>query len=141
VSAERFWSGKTASERIPGAPAPASIFPPHQPSTASTTTAAAASAARRFRAVRGRRAWTAMASAVLARVSASANSWVVPNRFAGVRPSALLSVASTPVGTASRTTEMHGSGSLSFFARIACGVGPVYGVSPVNISYRTQPSE
>ena len=73
--------------------------------------------------------------------SAAAKSAAVLNRSAAVRASALLSAASTPGGTVSRTTEIRGNGSLSFFARIACGVGPVYGVSPLNISYSTQPSE
>ncbi len=79
--------------------------------------------------------WAADAS------SAAANCAAVVNRSAGVRASALVSAASTPAGTVSRTTEIRGNGSLSFFARIACGVGPVYGVSPLSISYSTQPSE
>jgi len=44
-----------------------------------------------------------------------------------------------PAGTVSRTTEIRGNGSLSFRARIAIGVGPVNGVSPISISYSTQP--
>ena len=55
-------------------------------------------------------------------ISAAAKSPAVGHRSAGVRASALLSAASTPGGTASRTTEIRGTASLSFFASTAWGV-------------------
>jgi len=73
--------------------------------------------------------------------NAAAKSAAVTHRSAGVRASALASAASTPGGTVSRTTEIRGSGSLSFLAITICGVSPMYGGSPPSISYSTQPSE
>src|SRR5262249_32740744 len=62
-------------------------------------------------------------------------------RSAGDLASALRTTWSRAGVTPSRTTVSERTGSVRTRVRTARGVGPVWGVSPLSISYNTQPSE
>ena len=71
--------------------------------------------------------------------SARVNSAAVVNRSAGATARARLIACSTASGTPWRRVRTCGSGSSIRLAITACGVRPLYGTSPVSISYKTQP--
>ena len=72
-------------------------------------------------------------------VSASANAAAEANRSAGTVASALSRACSTPPGTVARRRRTPGAGPARRLAITACAVGPVYGGSPANSSYKTHP--
>jgi hypothetical protein len=73
--------------------------------------------------------------------SASANALALSKRSAGSFSSALAVAAATCRGTAFRRSVTGRTTSVTILRMIACADDPVWGGSPVSISYSTEPSE
>ena len=73
--------------------------------------------------------------------SASANDAALSNRSAGSFSSDFAVAAATLGGTDFLRSVTGRAGSVTIFMMICCAEEPVWGGSPVSISYRTQPNE
>ncbi len=117
---------------------------PASSATAITATAMLPTAIPRHRTVVGARAPTAdsTAGSVYAGfVNASANFAALSNRSAANFSNDFAVAAATCGGTDYRNSVTGRASSVTIFITTACADAPVWGGSPVNISYNTQPNE
>ena len=134
--AERLAKGSTASEPTPDA-RDFRRRPSHHAAPSAIATPMLTTATRRF--VTRLDGEVAAVPGPLPGFNARANCAAVANRSAGALASALTIAASTSGGTVGRTMLTRVGASRNFRAKIASAVAPVYGGSPTNISYSTQP--